>query len=187
MRFKNQLLATLVAGAALALPAAAQAQSVPGEGFVGVSAGYHDLGVDSDLQTTFAPLDIDDASPIFGVFAGYDVPIGTSMFAGLEGNYQFGTDAIDSEVGVSVRLGVRAPGGAKFYVRGGYQHLDLDPEEIVNIDLGGALTGIDDSDGDYLVGAGVDFPIGSKSMIRVNLDTIAFDTLRATAGVGLRF
>jgi len=185
MKAKAFLFAAVTAGA-FTLPTAVQAQDVvPGEGFVGISGGYHDLGVDGD-DFDSAELDIDTASPIIGVFAGYDLPIGATTFAGIEGNYTYGFDAIDSEIGASLRLGVRAPGGAKFYARGGYQHVDLDLEEIVNVDLGDEFDDLDDSDGDYLVGLGADFPLGG-SLVRVNLDTIGFDTLRATAGVGFKF
>ena len=182
----TRILAILGAGAAFALPSAAAAQDVvPGEGFIGISAGYHDLGVDTDgLDVT--GIDIDDSSPVVGVFAGYDLPIGIATFIGAEANYTYGFDAIDSEVGASARLGILAPGGAKFYARGGYQWVDLDLAEIVNIDDESLFDGIDDSEGDYLVGLGADFPLGG-TLIRVNLDTIAFDTLRATAGVGIRF
>lgn len=184
MRTMNIVMTALAASAALALPAVAQAQSLPGEGFVGVSGGYHDVSIDDD-EADFAGLDIDGGSPVVGVFAGYDFPIGISTFLGAEANYTYGFDAIDNEVGASARLGFRAPGGAKFYVRGGYQHVDLDIDEIFNEDFDGVFDDFDD-DGDYLVGAGADFPLGN-SFVRVNLDTIAFDTLRATAGVGLKF
>ena len=44
MKTKAFLLAATTAGAAFALPTAAQAQDVlPGEGFIGVQAGVHDL------------------------------------------------------------------------------------------------------------------------------------------------
>lgn len=186
MKAKSYLLAAATAGAAFALPSAAQAQDLPGEGFIGVHAGYHDLGVETE-EFEVTGLDIDTSSPIVGVFAGYDLPIGVGAFAGVEGNYTYGFDAIDSEVGASVRLGINAPGGAKFYARGGYQWVDLDLEEIVNVDLSDVdVSDIDDSDGDYLVGLGVDFGLGG-TLLRVNLDSIGFDTLRATAGVGLKF
>ena len=52
---------------------------------------------------------------------------------------------------------------------------------MLDIDVpDGTFDGIDDTAGNYLVGAGVEFPFGGAA-IRVNLDTIAFDTLRATA------
>ena len=183
---KTKILATLAFAAAAALPNAAAAQDiVPGEGFIGVSAGYHDLGVDGEDLADFG-IEVDDSSPIVGVFAGYDIPIGVGAFAGVEANYTYGFDAIDSEVGASVRAGIRAPGGAKFYARGGYQWVDLDPAEIVNIDDESLFDDIDDSDGDFLVGLGTDFPLGN-TLFRVNLDTVGFDTLRATAGIGLKF
>ncbi len=184
MKLKTLALAALAAGTAGALPTMAQAQSLPGEGFVGVSGGYHDVGLDEE-DDDFAGLDFDSGSPIVGVFAGYDFPVGPTMFIGAEGNYTYGFDAIDNEIGASARLGFRAPGGAKFYARGGYQHIDLDIEEIFNEDFDGAFDDIDD-DGDYLVGLGADFPLGN-TFVRVNLDTISFDTLRATAGVGFKF
>ena len=58
---------------------------------------------------------------------------------------------------------------------------------MLNVDKSAIPAGLDDTVGDYLVGGGVDVPIGSKAMFRVNVDTISFDTLRATAGVGFRF
>ena len=182
----TRILALAGAVTAFALPSAVSAQDVvPGEGFVGVSAGYHDLGVDTEGLETF-DIDIDDGSPIVGVFAGYDLPVGIGTFIGVEGNYTYGFDAIDSEIGASARLGIRAPGGAKFYVRGGYQWVDLDLAEVVNVEDESLFDGLDDSEGDYLVGLGADFGLGN-TLVRVNLDTIAFDSLRATAGVGLKF
>ena len=171
----------IVAAATLATPSVAKAQDAEtaGEGFVGLSAGYHDLGAPSGFG-------IDDSSPIVGVFAGYDLPLGAKVFAGVEGNYHLGTDVIDSEYGASVRLGFGSEGGAKFYARGGYQWVDLDVYKIADIEPDGSLDGLDDTDGDYLVGLGVDFPVGGAA-VRVNIDTISFDTVRATTGVAFAF
>ncbi|WFL76960.1 outer membrane beta-barrel protein [Altererythrobacter arenosus] len=178
---KFSLLVAVAAGA-VALPTAASAQEAAAETYVGISAGIHDLGVDEDDLG----VELEDSSPIIGVVAGVDFPLGQSTFAGVEGNYHFGTDAIDSEYGASVRVGFQANGGAKYYVRGGYQWVDLDVEEIAGIDLGPLADDIDDTDGDYLVGVGADFPIGN-SAFRVNLDTISFDTIRGTVGYVLKF
>lgn len=181
---KKNILIAAAAGAAFALPTAAQAQdALPGEGFVGVQAGLHDLGVD-DLGDEFA-VDINDSSIVAGVFAGYDLPLGPSAFVGAEVNYLYGFDAIDSEYGIAGRLGFRLPGGAKLYARGGYQQVDLDVDNILGIDTDGAFDD-DDSDGDYIVGVGADFGLGN-TLLRVNLDSVAFDTVRATAGVGFKF
>jgi hypothetical protein len=48
------------------------------------------------------------------------------------------------------------------------------------------FAGIDDTTGDYLVGAGVDMPVGNL-LVRGNVDTISFDTLRVTVGVGFAY
>jgi len=44
--------------------------------------------------------------------------------------------------------------------------------------------GVDTSDGDYLVGAGVEYALGDSPVrFRAGLDTIAFDSTRATVGL----
>ncbi|WP_340587794.1 outer membrane beta-barrel protein [Erythrobacter alti] len=183
---KKFALAATASLAALSLPSIANAQEA--EVFVGVSGGYHDLGVDGEIEDEFPGVGIDDGSPIFGAYAGVDVPLGESLFAGVEGNYHIGTSAIDSEYGASLRLGFQDQGGAKYYLRGGYQEVNFDYAEIIDLEVpAGTYDGLDDTDGDYLVGAGAEFPLGTNAMLRVNVDTIAFDSARATAGIGFRF
>ena len=184
---KNLLLAAVATGAAFALPTAAQAQDVvPGEGFIGASAGIHTLGLEDEFATIApAGVELDDSSPIIGVFAGYDFNIGPAMFIGAEANYNFGTDALDGDYGASARLGFRAPGGVKIYGRAGYQAIKIDYNEIINDDTID-FSAVDDTESDFLAGIGVDVPLGG-AFVRANVDTISFDTLRATAGVGLRF
>lgn len=182
----------LLAGAAVAsfaIPAAAQAQDAgsSAEPFVGVSVGYHDLGVDSDIADGLTGVEINDSSLIIGVVGGVDFPVSQDLFAGVEGNYHFGTSAVDSEYGASVRFGYRDSGGAKYYVRGGYQEVDFDAYKLIDPEpAAGTFDGVDTTDGDYLVGAGVEYPIGGAAL-RFNLDTISFDTLRATTGVAFTF
>lgn len=159
--------------AAITLPAAAQAQSNDDpkvEAYVGASAGIHDIGLDIE----------GDDGGIYGVVAGVDVPVGKTFFVGAEGNYHIGDGAIDSEYGIAARAGVRVGDSAKVFVRGGFQEVDFD--------LGSfgapAGTGLDDTDGDYLVGAGIEFGLGDSPVrFRAGLDTIAFDSTRATVGV----
>lgn len=185
---KNIAFTALAALGAIALPTAAQAQdnNTKPEITVGASAGIHDLGLDVD-DARFDPIDIDDSGEIYGGFVAVDFPLSNNLFIGGEGNLHLGSGPIDAEYGASARLGLRTDGGSKIYVRGGYQWVDLDAGGLVN------LPGFDEDDfdldttgGDYLVGAGVEFPIGGLSL-RANVDTIAFDTLRGTVGVGLRF
>ena len=185
MKSKAFLLAAITAGAAFAVPTAVQAQDVlPGEGFIGVQAGVHDLdfgGIEDDFD-----IDPESTGTIVGAFAGYDLPLGPGAFVGAEVNYNFGFGAIDSEYGIAGRLGARLPGGAKIYARGGYQEVEFDYSEVTGVDNETIFADLDDSDGDYLLGLGADFGLGN-TLLRVNLDTVSFDTVRATAGVGLKF
>jgi opacity protein-like surface antigen len=172
---------------AIAIPAAAQAQSSDGaEVTIGASVGLHDLSVDVD-DADFDDFDIDDSGEIFGGFAAVDFPLGEAVFLGVEGNAHFGNGPIDAEYGVSGRLGLRTDGGAKIYARGGYQWVDLDVGDLIGIpEFDEDDFNIDSTEGDYLVGVGVEVPISSV-VLRANVDTIAFDTLRGTVGVGFRF
>lgn len=181
------ILLGLASIAALGTSSAAAAQDTPvGEVFIVGSLGYHDLGVGGDVEEEFG-LDIDDASVIYGAAIGFDIPVSSNVFVGIEGNFHFGNDVIDNEFGGNARLGVKA-GGNKFYVRGGYQQIDLDPSELIEgvTVPPGAFDDIDDSDGDFLVGVGADFPLGGL-LVRGTVDTVSFDTVRATVGVGLAF
>ncbi|MGB7409415.1 MAG: hypothetical protein WA908_13005, partial [Pontixanthobacter sp.] len=120
-------LTLLAATAAFATPAAVSAQSaIPAaDVYVGASGGYHDLGI-SDDGDAFG----DDGGFIFGAVAGADFPVSENVFLGAEANYHFGTDLIDSEYGIAARAGVRLDGGAKFFVKGGYQEVDFDLGEF---------------------------------------------------------
>ncbi len=186
---KKTVLTTLAASAAFFAPHTAFAQSNDGpEVTVGAIAGLHDLGV-FDGDEVIDGFEVTDNGAIFGGFVAVDFPLSERLFAGIEANAALGTEAIEAEYGASVRLGIRTQSGTKFYVRGGYQEVDIDALGVVNIDddlFDEDDLGIDTTAGDYLVGAGVDVPIGNID-VRLNLDTIAFDSVRATAGIGFRF
>lgn len=175
---------------AAALPAAAQAQdeAAKAEVTIGASAGLHDLAVDFD-DADIEDFDVDDSAEIYGGFIAVDVPLGKALFIGAEGNAHFGSGPIDAEYGASARLGFRTEGGSKIYVRGGYQWVDIDAANLVGLDedvFDEDDFDFDTTSGDYLVGVGVEVPVSSL-VLRANVDTIAFDTLRGTVGVGLKF
>ncbi len=189
---KKLVFTSLMAAGAFALPVAAQAQDTTKPDItIGASVGMHDLGVDlGDLDADdgeFNDFNIDDTAEIYGGFAAIDVPVGESMFAGVEGNFHLGSGPIESEYGVSGRLGFKTKGGSKIYARGGYQWVDLDAGELIDDpDFDENDFDLDTTAGDYLVGVGVEVPISSV-VLRANVDTIAFDTLRGTVGVGIKF
>lgn len=167
---------TIAAMGALAIPAAAQAQSdAPKvEAYVGATAGIHDLGIGLP----------DDDGGIYGIVAGVDVPVGKTFFVGAEGNYNIGDGAIDSEYGIAARAGVRVGERGKVYVRGGFQEVDFNLRRLIP----NVPANADDTDGDYLVGAGVEFGLGDSPVaFRAGIDTIAFDSTRATVGVLYKF
>ncbi|ASJ91226.1 hypothetical protein [Porphyrobacter sp. CACIAM 03H1] len=183
---------TLAALGAIALPTAAHAQSdTRPEITVGAQVGLHDLGIDlGDLDADdgdFNNLDIDDSGEIYGGFIAADFPLGETLFAGVEGNANFGSGPIDAEYGLAARLGIRTEGGSKIYARGGYQWVDLDAGNVIGVpDFDEDDFDLDTTAGDYLLGVGVEVPV-SRVVLRANVDTIAFDTLRGTVGVGFRF
>lgn len=194
---KKLVFSTLAAASAVALPAAAQAQSTTDttkpEITVGAQVGRHNLGIDlGDLDADngqFDELNIKDTGTIYGGFAAVDFPLGENLFAGVEGNANLGDGPIEAEYGVSARLGFRTNGGAKIYARGGYQWVDLDVERLTGV----SEDFLDDNDirvrdvaKDYLVGVGAEVPL-SNVVLRANVDTIGFDTLRGTVGVGFKF
>jgi opacity protein-like surface antigen len=194
---KKLVFTTLAAASAMALPAAAQAQSTTGTArpdiTIGASVGMHDLGVDlGDLDADdgeFNDFNIDDSGTIYGGFVAADFPIGQNLFAGVEGNAHFGNGPIEAEYGVSARLGFRTEGGSKIYARGGYQWVDLDLRDLTGVSeefLDDNDINVRDVGGDYLVGVGVEVPV-SRVVLRANVDSIAFDTLRGTVGVGFKF
>lgn len=146
--------------------AATPTQAQDADVYVGASAGHHDIGVSG----------IEDSGFIFGGVVGVDFPTSEQVSFGVEGNYHFGTDVIESEYGVAGRVAYAFNGGTKAYVRGGYQEVDFD--------IGGAdeIEGLDTTEGDYLVGAGLEFGVGGLRL-RAGVDTIAFDSTRLNAAL----
>ena len=177
------------AALAAAIPGVAQAQdSAPSATpYVGVQVGLHNLGVDEADYVGVTGLDIDDRALIYGVYGGVDFNVGRNAVIGVEGNFNLGNGPIDNEYGVAARLGYRMEGGSILYVRGGYQWVNLDPENLTGVSPLPAGVDVDDTGGDYLLGIGADIATGSAARIRVGVDTLGFDTIRPTIGVNFAF
>lgn len=158
---------------ALTAPAMAQEATQP-EVYVGAQGGYHDLG-----DNPFGK----DGSPIYGLFAGVDVPVGP-LVAGVEGNFNLGSGIIDSEYGATGKIGVRVGEAGQIFARGGYQWVDVNVRKAVGVN---APAGFDDTSGDYLVGVGAQYKIGTNTALRVTADTLGFDTTRVTGGLAFNF
>jgi len=175
------------AAIAIALPGVAQAQDAATSvtPYVGAQVGLHNLGIDEDDFAGVPGLDIDDSAIIYGAYAGVDFGIAPNAVIGVEGNFNLGNGPIDSEYGIAGRVGYRTANGSVFYVRGGYQWIDLDAERLTGVSP--LPAGIDDDGGDYLVGVGADIATGGAARFRVGVDTLAFDTFRPTVGVNFAF
>ena len=183
----------LIAGAAMlpfAVPSIAHAQDAAGaHPYIGVQIGYHDLGADDeDLEDE--DFSIDDSALIYGVYGGADFDIGPSAIVGIEGNFNLGSGPIDTEYGVAARIGARVGNGTVIFARAGYQWVNVDLAGLLDIDedlIDDEDIDVDDTIGDYLVGVGADIGVGTNMGVRVAVDTIAFDTLRPTLGLHVRF
>ena len=197
---KKFLFAAAAATTAFATPA--MAQDSQADFHAGATVGYHQIEtIDFNDIGLDAQSDIDGMT--YGGFAGVTVPVGEQLFAGAEGEFRFGTDAIDDEFGVSGIFGTTVGENTRLYVRGGYQWIGFDIGSIAedvadDLALTGAdrdafIAGVIDGAGDdtddngFLVGAGADFGLGKAAFLRLGADTIEFDTLRLTAGVGINF
>ncbi len=170
---KAVILSALSAAVMFTTPVMAQ-ETGEAEVYVGANVGYHDLG-------TGIP---NDDGAIFGGYIGVDVPVGETLVIGAEANYNIGTDAIDSEYGIAAKLGVNVGDGGQLFLRGGYQEVDLDLDNIIGAPV---PAGLDDSDGDYLLGIGGQYKVSKNVRLRAVVDTIAFDSTRATVGLQFNF
>jgi outer membrane immunogenic protein len=192
MKMTKFALATFAAAGALTIPFAAPVQAQDADRMkspeitVGVTTGLHDLGLNRELRDATGR-EADDLAQTVGGFIAVDTRLGSNFFAGLEGNMNVGPGSgINYEYGGSLRLGYRGTDGSKLYVRGGYQWIDLDLGNILGVPDAAVPAGLQGHASDYLVGAGVELPAG-KVILRGNFDTVGFDTVRGTLGVGVRF
>lgn len=176
--FRFSTLGVAAVALAAAAPAAAQdGGATVAKAYVGVVGGYHDLGNGAPGK---------NGGAIVGGVVGFDVPLSGPVSIGVEGNAEYGFDAVDHEYGVAARLAYNFPSGGLAYVRGGYQWVNVDINQIAGVNLSGF--DIPDVAKDYLVGVGGELPLGKPNLrLRVGIDTVSFDTIRPTAGIILGF
>jgi opacity protein-like surface antigen len=175
-----------VPGVAFAQEEAAPTSSHP---YVGVQVGMHNLGLDEDEIDT-AGFELDDSALIYGVYGGVDFDVGASTVIGVEGNFNLGNGPIDSEYGLSGRVGFRSGSGTIIFARAGYQWVNIDGAGLIGVDedlIDDDDLDVSDTIGDWMVGVGADIAAGETMGIRIAVDTISFDTLRPTVGAHFRF
>lgn len=182
---KSMVSSALAVVVAVGAASAAQAQTTA-EPFIGPSVGYHSKDTGKDGLGNDLP---NAEGAIIGVVGGVDMPLGGgNAFVGVEGNYHFGTGDIDREYGAAVRLGTRMSPTSKIYLKGGYQEVNYDIGNwIGDTEVEDDSLPYDDTDGGWLVGLGGDFDMSPNTALRLNADTIEFDSARVTAGLAFKF
>ena len=203
----------LAAALTAAFPVTAQAQmNEPASVYVGGQIGYHDIGEIDIPSIAGVPTDSRNETIgglIYGGYAGVDFPVGKNLFAGVEGNFNFGSEEIDSDYGVTANFGTRFGDSGSVFARLGYQWIDFDLSGIgadlaeefadaLGLDGQDRQDFIDDfragfdsesgvTEGDFLVGIGTEFGVMETAGVRLTADTVSFDTIRVAAGFTFRF
>lgn len=180
----------------LAAAAAAVATPAMAEPFAGPYVGA-EVGVDN-YEIKEAGADGLSANGIVGgVYAGYDLPLGTNLFAGVEVNaslsgakstYDDGTDVLRVKAresyGASARLGYMLNDSTALYGRAGWANTKF------KASVNGVSAGSDRDDA-LLLGAGVETRIGSNASLRVEYSRVDYSDFvknnQVRAGVGYRF
>ncbi|MEM6833379.1 MAG: outer membrane beta-barrel protein [Pseudomonadota bacterium] len=178
--------------AAFSAPVLAQGSDIVGP-YVGANVGFHTI----DDEGT--GLDVDGF--LLGGFVGYNFATYNQLYFGVEGNFNIGTNAIDSDFGGSAHVGYAFSPTSRAFLRGGYQAVNLDINELVRDLVGDDVfdelqdefeeefenVGGDDTEGGALIGVGLEFDIIENGAIRLTVDTIEFDSARVTTGFSFRF
>jgi outer membrane immunogenic protein len=197
---------SLALALSLATAGTAQAEGIRAE----IHGGYDRLshkGFFSPSDSTFRPVE----GAVYGVGLGYDVALGTTIFAGIEGNVDFSTGSrcqvnplvafaapgiFESclrpgrDLSANARLGIKL-GNAKtrVYALAGYTNLRLESSSRFNR---GAATGIVSENRDGVrVGAGIEYGFDErfygKAEYRYSDYGRRINRSQGLVGVGIRF
>lgn len=110
---------------------------------------------------------------IYGGALGGNLRLDENFYAGIEGELHGSADNfVDFTYGVHANLGYILREGTSVFARAGYREFEFD----------GA-----GSDGDYSLGLGTQFGLSERISVRTIVDTVAFDTIGARAGLVFDF
>lgn len=177
----------LLIGLAVIIAATPASADQLGSLYAGVQGGYHSVG-DNGLGD-------DVAGILYGGYIGVNTRLRGNWIVGGEGNFNAASSDLDSDFGFSAHAGYAFSEGSMVFVRAGYQWVNFDLVNISEEALGRPLTDAeiailddaDDTEGGFLVGAGVQIGLGEKFSTRAVVDTIEFDSIRITGGVAYHF
>ena len=178
-----------------ATPAMAQVFSGP---YVGVEFGLDNYEVQAEdvfvVGDKFDGLSANGA--VGGVYAGYDIPLGSTLFAGVEANASLSgakftiDDTVDTlrlkakkSFGASARLGAMLNDSTALYAKAGW----------VNTKFKASTNGFSDSDRDdaLALGAGIETRVGAGTSIRLEYTYADYSDFvknnQIKAGVAFRF
>lgn len=188
----------------LAAAAAAVATPAMAEPFAGPYAGV-EVGVDnyevkgSDVFVAGDKADgVSGNGIVGGIYAGFDLPLSTSLFAGIEANaslsgakasYEDTANATELRIraketyGATVRVGAMVNDSTGLYARAGW----------ANTKFKASLNGVSDSDRDdaLVLGAGVETRVGANASVRVEYNRADYSDFvknnQIKAGLSYRF
>lgn len=159
-------LSLVAAVSVAATPAFAAGEAGP---YVGVAVTHDNLSGTSDAEG----LGLNGVGG--SVFAGYNVPLGEKLFAGVEANFNLASADIgdkvdglqaDHQYGASARLGYKLSDTAAFYGRAGYQRGRLSAYDT-SVKTSASRDGL-------LLGAGVEANLSSNVALRVEYNHTQF-------------
>ena len=200
---KKVLTLTAIAAGLAATPALAQDNAAPGGFYIGAVGGYEGV----DVETSSGAVSADADSAVYGVNAGYDVPLG-SAFVGVEGELSTsggeanfpGTIAgardgleTNGQYYLGARAGFALTPGIAAYGKVGYTALDTRA-----FTSAGTLEDLEDNAGGIRFGGGVQIQLpgaleGRLEYRRSRYKDVGDGTFgdatsnQVVAGVGLRF
>ena len=187
----------LAAIGALSAATPALAQPVAGP-YVGVQVGLDNYELqDADVFVAGDKFDgFSGNGAVGGVYAGYDIPLGDTLFAGVEVNASLSgakmayDDTVDSltlkakeTFGASARLGAMLNNSTALYAKAGW----------ANTKFKANLNGFTDSDDEdaLVLGGGIETRIGANTSLRLEYNYADYDDYlknnQIKAGVAFRF